>query len=207
MSYQLFYIVSASWSKVCAPVILLRKSIAWRCFAVKYCCVSYLYGDWTVTLDSGSRRKCCWDTSPVEVSMVTTGKPIWSTQWFMISYNGLGSETLLAFTACWQRWQRASIKKKPKQNKNRKTSWVAKDFQHICISSYGIFFYYIIRYVNISKIMQTFLGFRAFFWNTVQTQANFQKAVILPHITHKRGWIEFWSKKLVNMFIVYNMGL
>lgn len=54
--------------------------MVWVCVVGLGMDVTYLYGELTVNSDSGSNRKCSWVTLPVEVSMVTTGKPIWSTQ-------------------------------------------------------------------------------------------------------------------------------
>lgn len=62
--------------------------------------IMYLKGDIVVTLDSGSKRKCFWVTVPVLVFMVTTGKPICSTQVFMMLLTVSGSLVLLAMTAC-----------------------------------------------------------------------------------------------------------
>ena len=59
---------------------------------------AYLYGDGR--LGAGLSRKCSWETIPVVVSTVTTGKPIWSTQRFMMSWTVPGRTTPLSFTAC-----------------------------------------------------------------------------------------------------------
>lgn len=59
----------------------------------------YLNSDGVVTTESGSSRKCFWDISPVVVLMVTTGKPICSTQVFMMLWSGLGRVVPVASTA------------------------------------------------------------------------------------------------------------
>lgn len=61
---------------------------------------TYLKGDKVVTSDCGSKRKRSWETNPVVVFTVTTGKPICSTQVFMMSWTEAGSVILLALTAC-----------------------------------------------------------------------------------------------------------
>lgn len=52
---------------------------------------TYLKGDTAVTSESGSKRKCSWDTTPLVVLIVTTGKPICSTHVFMIFSTVSGS--------------------------------------------------------------------------------------------------------------------
>lgn len=46
------------------------------------------YSNWEglSTTDSGSNRKCFWVILPVRVSIVTTGKPIWRVQRFIMSW-------------------------------------------------------------------------------------------------------------------------
>lgn len=52
---------------------------------------AHLNSDGRVTVDSESRRKCCWEMSPVLVSTVMTGKPICRIQRSMILRTGKGS--------------------------------------------------------------------------------------------------------------------
>lgn len=51
-----------------------------------------------MTLASGSKRKCFWDTSPVAVFIVTTGKPICNTHVFIIAVTLRGR---LPLSAAW----------------------------------------------------------------------------------------------------------
>lgn len=51
-----------------------------------------------MTLASGSRRKCFWDTVPLVVFNVTTGKPICKTHVFMTDLTS--TERLLLSAAC-----------------------------------------------------------------------------------------------------------
>lgn len=64
---------------------------------------TYLKGDEEETSESGSKRKCSWVTTPVLVFMVTTGKPICSTQVFMMLWTVPGSSMRLASAACGSR--------------------------------------------------------------------------------------------------------
>lgn len=63
---------------------------------------SYLNWEGLSTTDSGSNRKCFWVILPVRVSIVTTGKPIWRVQRFMMSWTVWGMCIPGVFSTAWQ---------------------------------------------------------------------------------------------------------
>lgn len=62
---------------------------------------AHLNSEGRVTLESGSRRKCCWEMSPVLVSTVMRGKPICRIQRSMMVRTVAGSLMAVWLSTAW----------------------------------------------------------------------------------------------------------
>lgn len=97
------------------------------------------YSNWEglSTTDSGSNRKCFWVILPVRVSIVTTGKPIWRVQRFMMSWTEWGIYKPGVLSTAWKQTEGS---RNIRRNTRTPKDTMPDEIMHIC--GCDVFFFF-----------------------------------------------------------------